>query len=117
MSKSRAMLYIDTVQGFFAPRMKRILFDLNVGVNTLAKENVKLYPNPVTSSFTIEIPSLNNEVYNVTIVDAMGRVVLEEKNINVSSKVIETVGLNNGFYFVRINSGSEVRVEKIIINK
>ncbi len=117
MSKSRALLYIDTLQGFFTPRMKRILFDLNTGVNTLAKENVKIYPNPASNVVTIEIPNLNNEVYSVAIVDAMGRVVLEEKNIAVSSKTIETSNLNNGFYFVRLNSGAESRVEKIIINR
>ena len=117
MSKNRALLYIDTLQGFFTPRMKRILFDLNTGLNTLAKENVKIYPNPASNAVTIEIPNLNNEVYSVAIVDAMGRVVLEEKNIAVSSKTIETSNLNNGFYFVRLNSGAESRIEKIIINR
>lgn len=117
MSKTRALKYIDTVQAYFTPRMKRILFDLSSGVNTLAKENVKLYPNPASSNVTIEIPSLNNEKYSVVIMDAMGRVVFEEKSIADNKKVIETSFLNNGLYFVKIYNGNDSRVEKLLINQ
>lgn len=116
MSKSRALLYIDTVQAFFAPRMKRILYDLNTGVNSLSKENVKLYPNPASANLTIEIPVVNNDKYSIVMLDAMGRVVLEEKEITENKKVIETSILSNGVYFVRIIKGSESIVEKVIIN-
>lgn len=117
MSKSRALLYIDTVQGFFAPRMKRILFDITSGVNTLAKENVKMYPNPASANITIEIPSLNNEKYSVVILDAMGRVVFQENAISDTKKMIDTSFLKNGMYFVKMYSGSESRVEKLLINQ
>ncbi len=117
MSKSRALLYIDTVQAFFTPRMKRILFDVKSGVNNLEKENVKLYPNPASSNVTIEIPSLNNEKYSVVIIDAMGRIVFEEKAIADNKKVIETSFLNNGLYFVKIYNGNDSRVEKLLINQ
>jgi len=117
MSKTRAMLYIDTIQAFFTPRMYRVLFQVKTGVNTLAKENVKLYPNPASSNVTIEIPSLNNENYSVAIVDAMGRLVFEEKAIADNKKVIETSFLKNGIYFVRIYNGNDSRVEKLVINQ
>ena len=117
MSKTRAMLYIDTIQAFFTPRMYRVLFQVNTGVNTLAKENVKLYPNPASSNVTIEIPSLNNENYSVAILDAMGRLVFEEKAIAENKKVIETSFLKNGIYFVRIYNGNDSRVEKLVINQ
>lgn len=117
MSKSRALLYIDTIQAFFTPRMNRILFDVKSGVNLSSKSEVKLYPNPASSNVTIEIPSLNNENYSVAILDAMGRLVFEEKAIAESKKTIETANLSNGVYFVRIYNGADSRVEKLIINK
>lgn len=117
MSKARALLFIDTVQNYFAPRMKRVLFDLASGINTLSKENVKLYPNPASSNVTIEIPSLNNEKYNVAIVDAMGRIVFEEKAISDAKKTFDTSFLKNGIYFIKLYNGSDSRVEKLLINQ
>lgn len=117
MSKAKAIAYIDTIQGYLNPRIVVAMGLTTVGVNTLSKEFVSIYPNPASDRIVIDIPTLNNSSYNVSVLDAMGRVMFEEKNVNEATKIIETNSLSNGFYFVRISNGTDMRVEKIIINK
>jgi hypothetical protein len=72
---------------------------------------VKLYPNPVKDNFKIK--GLNSSVYNLQIVTAEGRVVKELSHIN-PNKSVSTEGLANGFYFVRIASGSNTTTIKFL---
>ena len=72
---------------------------------------VKLYPNPVKDNFKIK--GLNSSVYNLQIVTAEGRVVKELSHIN-PYKSVSTEGLANGFYFVRIASGSNTTTIKFL---
>jgi pimeloyl-ACP methyl ester carboxylesterase len=120
MSKSRALLYIDTLQNFFAPRINRVLFGSAVGINESLSSNdgVKVYPNPANDQVTIQLRSLEaGETFSVEVIDAMGRLVAKETDLQVATKTINTTGLSAGMHYVRIISGNNLRVEKLMINR
>jgi hypothetical protein len=80
-----------------------------VGLNgiTTTMAGVKVYPNPSSGMFTVEVPSTGSRLIEVT--DLTGRVILSNKssdqfvNVNINS-------LSNGIYYVKIQTeqGSEV---------
>jgi polyhydroxybutyrate depolymerase len=82
-------------------------FILNVAVqeNSL-KNNVKVYPNPVTEKLFVE--SVSEIKLKVT--DLLGKVIIAESTTNT----IDVSGLTVGIYFLNITNGTEQNVVKFI---
>ena len=78
---------------------------LSIEEHTL-KENIKLYPNPVSNVLNIEIGDLSiSDINNITVYSIEGRVV---KNVNLES-VNETIKVDvsqftNALYFLNVSS-------------
>ena len=69
-----------------------------------ASAAVNIYPNPTSSSFTVDVEGLQK----VEVVDALGRVVISQINGNV-----DMTALNNGIYTVRVTANGSTVVKKI----
>src|SRR4030095_8639978 len=56
MSKTKGLGYINSVQGYLAPRMV-VALGLTTGINDpqLFESNVQLFPNPVSDHFTLQL--------------------------------------------------------------
>lgn len=79
--------------------------------NVNATSNVKLYPNPNTGEFTLEL--INGSSKNIELMDVTGRIILSQTTSNDKIDVnINT--LSNGIYYVRIQSNNAVEVIKIV---
>lgn len=77
-----------------------------------------LYPNPVSSEFTIELNSNNTETssYTYTIVDILGHRI-ESKTL-ASKQSVSVDKLNNGLYFLEIYSNQDqLSRQSFIVNK
>jgi len=90
-----------------------------VGLTTPREESVSLsaYPNP--SSNYIYLETAKNFKYDVTVtvVDVLGKVVSERNYAAWNNPLLLNVsGLEKGVYFVRVSSGSEVMVKRIVKN-
>lgn len=83
-----------------------------VGVNEVLQMNdVSVFPNPSNGKFTIQ--SLKDKIERVEIVDVFGKFV-EQKMLNTNSGTLST-DLSRGVYSVKIYSGGNSIVKKIII--
>ncbi len=117
MSKARALLYIDTLQGFFSRRINRVLYETLGVENTLANSNsVSVYPNPAQETVNIKVEELNGGAYHVELLDLMGRVIMREENIRESVYTFNRKDLNNGIYFIKVYSGKQSNTKKLILN-
>lgn len=83
---------------------------LSVDDNTLT--DVSLYPNPANNQITITT-SGNNTITKMTIVDIMGRVIIQE-DVNATSKAVNVSSLTSGVYFARIEQGNATGSIKFI---
>jgi hypothetical protein len=75
-----------------------------------------LYPNPAQNNLNIVIENVQSNG-NISIVDAIGKYVYST-SIEGKGKVFTNVDLtniSNGVYFVRVNSGNSVSVQKLIV--
>ncbi|MES2133704.1 MAG: T9SS type A sorting domain-containing protein [Bacteroidota bacterium] len=79
---------------------------------------VLIYPNPSTDKLNIEINQTPQSDLNVLIYDVLGKVVYKnsEKNITGSLKLsVDVSGLQKGMYFLKLNDGSDMYYNKIIV--
>lgn len=82
------------------------------GVSENGLSEVAAYPNPFTTTFTLNLGSGSDQV-NIIITDLNGRVI---ENITANQSTILTLELDvdAGVYFVNITSGNENNVIKVI---
>jgi hypothetical protein len=91
-----------------------------LGVPALTRDNarMRLYPNPSSGEFTMQIGGAETKEAIVTVVDIVGSVVYQE-TVHNSSKVIEKhfdlTGISPGVYFVNVVNGTTRFSNKITI--
>ena len=83
-----------------------------VGIETL-NTNVAFFPNPVRNILTITTES---EISGVTISDASGRIVLAKNLIRSQNADVDLSSLEDGIYFVRVETPTGIALQKIVKN-
>ncbi len=79
---------------------------------TFTASNVNMYPNPTNS--TVNINSIEN-IDSVSIMNILGQTVIN-KDVNSNDFSLDISELNNGQYFLRLNSNNTTVVKKLIKN-
>ena len=79
-----------------------------VGVGEIENNNVDVYPNPTTGILYVEL-DVN---FDATVYNYQGQVVMRTSDNNGQ---IDMSGLTSGVYFVQINTGKNIMIEKVII--
>ncbi len=83
---------------------------LQAGIKVLSNQSsLKLYPNPNTGLFTVELKS----AAKLTVTDALGRIVLEQYEEEGDQR-INLKGVSNGIYFIMVNDQENRYTAKII---
>lgn len=80
---------------------------------------VNVYPNPTSGMFVISFENANFSELNISIVDIQGKDVYNytDKNIPADyNKVIDLEGIAKGIYYIKLNTGDDMKIQKLIIN-
>ncbi|MBK7181605.1 MAG: T9SS type A sorting domain-containing protein [Bacteroidetes bacterium] len=88
------------------------------GIASNAAQVVSIYPNPSNGVFTLNINNAASNQVVISIMDIQGKVVYSESDKNVSAQYNKQINLTNlakGIYYVKLNIGSEVQIQKLII--
>ena len=117
MSPAKGKAYVDTMQGYLAPRMAKVLGlpGAPIGIKTLNASNnkVSVYPNPAASDVKI---TSNETIASVFIYDAIGNLVKEIKNVNSTQYSLERKGLEAGIYLVKTMSDKNHQtIQKVVL--
>jgi hypothetical protein len=86
----------------------------------LNKENIAIFPNPTNGLVTIELNTLGQKTIQISVVDLLGKTVLENTftfDQGLIKKTINLDHLNNGLYLIRLQSGGKLYTEKLVIDK
>jgi len=91
---------------------------LGIGDND-ANNGVSVFPNPNSGSFSLEINAEGQRTVNITIYNALSKVVYEASNVNVIGSYTEAIDLDveQGVYYIRIEGDDLLLNKKIIIQK
>jgi hypothetical protein len=91
------------------------------GIEELTSANeIILYPNPGKDAFTLHFQDENISKIDLIVLDANGRIVYENSNLNVvQSKVNFNLETGNGVYFVKIliNDSEKIEFRKLVIQR
>lgn len=79
-----------------------------------ANINIKTYPNPATEMAYI---SAESTIRGYKMVDAMGRVILSEENVNVDMLELDVRGLAQGVYFINVTTDNGVASQRLTVVK
>lgn len=118
MSKEKAMKYIDTIQGFLAPRVVCAL-DLPgcpAKLNSIGKvnaEKVNVYPNPNNGIFQVQLAS-EAVIDHVEVFDVNGKQLSVLAGGSESVQVNMT-GLATGVYIVKIYTNNSMGTARVVV--
>lgn len=116
MSYTKAMKYIDSIQGYINPRMMRVMQIGNweaLSVNENVSNNkLNVYPNPANGNVNITLGNVS--MNNIQIFDISGKLV---KSVNNAGNIFSfnTSELNNGLYLVRVQTENSVEISRLIV--
>ena len=83
-----------------------------LGVNSFNASNIRMYPNPTSSVFTIEA---NDVIENVTLYNVLGQQVLA-KTSNGNSVTLDVANLQTGVYVVKTMIGGVASTSRLVKN-
>ena len=103
ISSNLGVVYLDNIYLYRAPTMT---------TDTFNATNVKLYPNPTSTSLTIEA---NDSIESIAIYNLLGQEVTS-KNPMSNSVTMDVSNLENGLYFVNSTIDGKTSTTKFIKN-
>ena len=77
--------------------------EASLSIDTIEEEIAKIYPNPTTSNFVVNISVNSLKIYSIT-----GKLILESKE-NTNKKTYNISHLKKGLYLVEIISTNDIR--------
>src|SRR5690606_11607028 len=101
-TKAKALLYIDTIMGFFCPRAANVLqLPVPVSVNPInvQKAAYSIFPNP--SEGNVYIKSTTN-IQMIEVYDLAGKMVHQQLQLNAPFYELNRNNLQAGIYFIRL---------------
>ncbi len=88
-----------------------------IGIREQKMVNVQIFPNPAHDFIQIKLNTPSQETTEVTIINALGKVVKTEYINSVNSnKQISTSDLSRGVYFVKIKNANSTLSEQVILH-
>lgn len=82
------------------------------GVNELANQGIRYYPNPAGNELTVDVSAFSNDDVAVTLIDGVGQIVLST-NIN-GSRALDLSSLANGIYQLKISTKDQSATGRLI---
>ncbi len=122
-SPAKGNRFIDTIMGYSAPRLYKLLYDPSYTGSTGIKEfkrniDLSLFPNPANSRINIIVSMTEKPISTVGVFDITGRLAKEVSGINAFSRSIDMSEMNTGIYLVTIKlTNGATATRKVVIEK
>ena len=88
-------------------------------INEIQVVTLNVYPNPTSQLFKLDIELKKAELMQISIINTLGQNVqsIYSGNAQAYSNTIDVSNLNDGVYFVKINTNSGIEITKLTIQK
>ncbi len=99
------------------PRSADDISDVTGIDNAILENSVHIYPNPSSGIFYLTTEGMDGSVLHISVMNTLGKVVYTKEftNSNLSRELINLTGQAKGLYFIRIKSGNNAVVKRIIV--
>lgn len=99
---------------------KKVILHAPVGITELNGMGIRVYPNPASGKFNIELTSAAAQNISISILNPIGTAVYQEQNVSLNGKLTRNINLGNvadGVYYIRIESSNGNLIHKLVIQK
>ena len=86
------------------------------GIDQSSLNNMQVYPNPAKNQITIECSDELDQNGTITIVNLIGKTVHSEPFVS-NKQTLNIENLNNGIYFVTIQTKEGTTTQKVVVNR
>lgn len=122
VGRSKALLYIDSIQQFIHPRivcalgLEQCNLFGNVGIQNLAQRNadVQVFPNPANQGVSVRIKGSANEIIQTELFNLTGQAMRVRHTSNAQQVNIERGDLPSGIYLIRIRTSNSSYTARVI---
>jgi hypothetical protein len=115
MSKTKALTYIDTVQGYLCPRIACTLFTVGIDEVNQFRAEVNMFPNPSAQLVHLQLQDPTAKIFSVNIYDAAGRKVFIQENMNQNHTEISCDQFEKGLFIIQIQTEKGMAIGKMLI--
>jgi len=112
-TRDTVCLKVINAAGCFSKTCKEILITVDIS-RTLNQNSFKIYPNPNSGSFIIKFDASKTN-RTIEIINEIGQII-QRKEFNQSPCQLD-LNFAKGIYFVKVNEGEKVHIQRIMINK
>ena len=92
---------------------------LNVGINEINNvSNISIYPNPATTTLSVEFVVIENSELELNITDILGKSMISESvstQVGEYKKTFDISKLESGVYFLEVKQGENNNVTKFVV--
>ncbi len=88
------------------------------GIEENTISGIAIYPNPTTGMFNITTSSADFKELQISVFDMQGKEVfsaVDKNNSTNYNKQINLEGLAKGIYYIKLNSGTGIKIQKLIM--
>lgn len=110
----RVKVQIEQCEADYSTELSIIASSLSLPA-TITAHDLNIFPNPSNDIITITTNLKDNA--DILITNSLGQIVYASSNENLQNKKISLKHLDNGIYFITINTKNETVKKQIIINK
>lgn len=104
---NKGTIYLDNIYFFKAATSS---------VSAVSFNNLKVYPNPATSTLNLEIAATSATISNYSLVNIQGQVVLSnEVNSSSINTSLDVSNVSNGVYFLKLDTDKGSYTHRVII--
>lgn len=88
------------------------------GLDSFAAREMSIYPNPTTGVFNLQLSSSVSDILSIRIIDALGKVILEEENVAIDGTLMRRIDISQfskGVYYLTVDGEQGLTTKKIMI--
>ncbi len=114
MSAAKARAYLDSIQGYLAPRLHA---KINVGIEEVdfVEANTFVYPNPASEYLVVKTRE-GIRIKDVEIFSMTGALVMTDNGLNTLSHQINGIDkMTPGLYLVKVTTDSGIITRKAFV--
>ncbi|MDP1623597.1 MAG: T9SS type A sorting domain-containing protein [Bacteroidales bacterium] len=87
----------------------------SVGVKERILTDLQIFPNPTKGVFKLKAGNLKDQVLNVSLLDISGKTVLTRVCTGADEYTFDITLAPRGYYFIRVESGNDSQVRRIML--
>ncbi|WP_298901588.1 T9SS type A sorting domain-containing protein [uncultured Psychroserpens sp.] len=110
-----ASIYFDFNAPIITNTFQTEFVEESLSISEIDALNFNIYPNPAKDNVIVELNEVHFGNVTIQVIDIQGKQVLEQDILEGHTANIDTSHLQNGLYFIKLNTTTKSLIKKLVI--